>query len=87
MCVLKGSQINVQHSLIQKLQLNEFELGHNTAETTKNIYCVKSKGAVNHSNQMVQELSLRLKKKQNPTTIRQGQLGIKPWIPKLFPKL
>ena len=29
--------------------LYEFKLGHNTAEATKNICCVKSEGAVDHS--------------------------------------
>ena len=48
-CILKATQINVQHSLIQELMLYKFELDHNGAEVTKNIHCVKGKGAVDHS--------------------------------------
>ena len=29
--------------------LYEFELGHNTTEATKNIYCVKGESAVDHN--------------------------------------
>ena len=38
---LKAAQMNLQHSLIWEIILNEFELGHNTVEETKNICCVK----------------------------------------------
>ena len=40
--------MNIQRSLIQKLMLHKFELDHNIAEATKNIYSVKSEGAVDH---------------------------------------
>ena len=36
----------------------EFKLGHKTMEATKNICGVKGKGAVDHSNQMIQEILL-----------------------------
>ena len=49
MCDLKAPQMNVQHSLIQELLLYEFKLGHNTAEATKNIYCMNGEGIVDHS--------------------------------------
>ena len=41
--------MNVQCSLIQELMVYEFELGHNSAEATKNISCAKSEGIVDHS--------------------------------------
>ena len=44
-CDLKATQMNVPHSLIQKLMLYKFKLGQNTAETTKNICCAKCEGA------------------------------------------
>ena len=40
---LKAAQVYVYQSLIQKLMLHEFKLGHNTTEATKNICCVKVK--------------------------------------------
>ena len=46
---LKAAQMNVKCSLMHKFMLYEFELGHNTAEPTKNIYCVKGDGTVDHS--------------------------------------
>ena len=39
----------MQHSLIQRLMLYESELNYDTMEAIKNIYCAKSKGAVDHS--------------------------------------
>ena len=53
MCDLKAIQINIQHCLIQELILSIFKPGHNKAEATKNIYCLK--GEIDYSNQMVQE--------------------------------
>ena len=47
--------MNVQNNLIQELTLYKFEEGHNTAETAKNICCVKVEGALDHSKQMIQE--------------------------------
>ena len=38
-CGLKTAQLKVQHRLIQKFMLNKFNLGDNTAETNKIIYC------------------------------------------------
>ena len=46
---LKDAQINLQQSLIWKLILYEFELGHNTVESTKNICCMKGEGVVDHT--------------------------------------
>ena len=40
-CDLKAVQLNVQLSLIQEFMLYEFKLGHNAAEATKNICCMK----------------------------------------------
>ena len=49
MCDLKAEQINVQCNLIQELLLYKFELHHNAVEVTKNIYCAKAEGTVNHT--------------------------------------
>ena len=49
MCDLKAAQMNVQHSLIRKLMLYEFEPGHNATEATKNICFAKGEGAVDHN--------------------------------------
>ena len=45
-CDLKVTQMNMHCSLIWKLMLYDFELHHNV---TKNIYCIKSEGAIDHS--------------------------------------
>ena len=63
MCDLKVTQMNVKCSLIQKLMLYNFVLGHNSIEATKNICCVIERWKCNwsqHSNLMVQEISLGL---------------------------
>ena len=39
MCNLKATKMNVQYSLIHKLMLYKYQLGHNTAEATKNLLC------------------------------------------------
>ena len=44
----KATQMNVQHNLIQKFKLYEFELSHNVVESTKNICCIKIESTVNH---------------------------------------
>ena len=41
--------MNIQHSLIQELILNEVELSDNTAEANKNISYAKCEGAVDSS--------------------------------------
>ena len=41
--------MNVQYSLIWELILYEFELGHNAAEATKNIFCDIGEGVFDHS--------------------------------------
>ena len=51
-----------------------FKLGHNVAEATKNNFCAKDEGTVDHSNQMVQEISLskdlsNQAKLDNPKTV------------------
>ena len=48
MCYLKTARINVQCHLILELMLYEFELGHNEAESTKNICWAKGEGTVDH---------------------------------------
>ena len=45
---LKAIQMNVQHSLIQKIILYKFELGHNTADVTKKNCCSNGEGSVDH---------------------------------------
>ena len=47
--ILEATQMNVQCSLIQKLVLYKFELGHNAAEATKKICHVKGESTVDHS--------------------------------------
>ena len=59
-CDLKSTQTIVQRSLIRELMIYKFELGYNPAEETKNIFCLKSEGTVDNSNQRVQEISLWL---------------------------
>ena len=44
--------------------LYKFKLGHKVTETTKNIYCAKDEGAVDHSNQMVEDILLRWQEHQ-----------------------
>ena len=46
MCNLKSALMNLQCSLIQEHVHNNFELGHNVIETTKDICCVKKSGSV-----------------------------------------
>ena len=48
-CDLKAAQVNVHHSLILKLILNKFKLGHNTVKDIKNIWCVKGEPEIHHS--------------------------------------
>ena len=43
----------------------EFKLGQNTTEATKSICCEQDEGAVDHSNQMVQEILLVLQRSNN----------------------
>ena len=50
--------MNMQYDLIQELMLYEFELGDNTTESTKNIWCAKYEGTVDPNAQMVQEILL-----------------------------
>ena len=62
-CDLKAARMNMQRSLIRELMIYEFELDHNTAVATKNIGCVNSESAVDHStNQMVEKICLGCKK-------------------------
>ena len=56
----------MQCSLIQKLMLNKFKLA---IEGTKNIYCVKSEGTVDHSI-MVQEILLRLEESRQSAKVK-----------------
>ena len=58
--------------------LSEFKLGCNAVEATKNIYCVKGEGTINHSTIIKQF------KKILPEL--QGQVALKPWIPWLYSK-
>ena len=46
---LKAAEMDMECSLIWELMLHKFELGHKAAEATKNICCVKSEGAIDHS--------------------------------------
>ena len=48
-CDLKTTKMNVQSSLIRELMFNEFKVGHNSMEGTKNVCCVKVEGKVDHS--------------------------------------
>ena len=59
---LKATQMNMQSRLIQKLMLNKFKLTHNAMEAIKNICCAKGDGTIDPSNQMVQEILIRLQK-------------------------
>ena len=55
LCDLKAAQMNMQHSLIQKLMLNEFELGHYAFEAIKNICYVIDECAIDLSKQIFHE--------------------------------
>ena len=55
-CDLKAAQMNTQCSLIPK-----FKLGYYTMEATKTICCVNDVGIVDHSNQIIEEISLVVK--------------------------
>ena len=49
--------MNMQHSLIRELVLYEFEMGHNAAETSKNICGMKGEGVADPCNKMVRVAS------------------------------
>ena len=49
LCDFKASQMNVERCLIREVLLYDFEVGHNIAETIKNIFRAKGEGAVDHS--------------------------------------
>ena len=57
---LKAPQMNVQYCLILEFMFSEFEVSYNVIEATENICCIKGDGVVDHSNQMVQEILLKL---------------------------
>ena len=46
---LKAAKTIVKRSLIRELMVYEFELGHNAAETTKDICCTKGEGTLDQS--------------------------------------
>ena len=46
---LKAAQLNMQYSPIQELLLYKYELSHNVAEATKNIYDAKGEDTVDHN--------------------------------------
>ena len=58
---LKIAQRNAEHCQIQELIVYKSDrLDYNATEATKNICRMKSKGAVDHSKQIVQEIMLGL---------------------------
>ena len=59
--------------------ISEYGLGQDAAETTKNIYYVNNEGTVDHS----PIIKLFKKSLSGCLMIRQGQVGLKPWIPML----
>ena len=68
MCELKAALRNVQCSLIRKLMLYQFEVGHDIAEETENIY-----GGKDSSRNFAKRFA-------RPWTVNQCQVGLKPWI-------
>ena len=48
--------------------LYKFELDPNTAEATKNIYCMKDESWLQYNKQMAQEILLKLQKLSNPAS-------------------
>ena len=46
---LKAAQMNEQYNLIWELLLYQLKLEHNNTEATKNIYCAKGEGTVDHN--------------------------------------
>ena len=83
LCVIwKKAQMNVLHSLIQELMLNEFELGHHVAEATKKktICCAKFEGTFDHNT--VSRLFMKFRSScKNLDDNGKAQVGQKPWIP------
>ena len=71
-CDLKTTQMNMQYNLIWELMLYEIELGHNMTEATKNIYCMKGEGAIDHSTviRWVKQLYAGLQKPQWSDKVR-----------------
>ena len=75
LCII--GKINVQRSSIQELMLDEFELYHHTPEANKHICSAK----VNHST-----VTRHFTRFERTSTIRQDQIGLKAWIPRLCSK-
>ena len=73
----KAIQMNLQNSLIWELILCQFKLGYYTTEATKNICCVTDEGSLDHST----DGSKYFAQVARISTIRQGQIGLKQWIP------
>ena len=69
-CDLIDPKVKVQCSLIQELILYSSELGHNTAEATKNICCAKDEKIGRRNFILVARTSMT----------RQGHVGLKLWI-------
>ena len=72
----KAAQMNMQYSLIQELILYEFELGHNSAETTKYICCAEAEHTVDQST--IARGFKKFSQVARISTIRQGQVGQNP---------
>ena len=78
---LKTSQMNVQYTLIRKLMLHAFELGHNAAEAIKNT--CREKGEA----QLITVTRCFKKFRLGCTNLKdQGLVGLKASIPKLCSK-
>ena len=70
MCDLKATQMNIQCSLIKNLMLYKFESGYNATEATKNMSKKWRHSWSQYSNQMVQEILLRLQVTQWSSKVR-----------------
>ena len=70
--VLKAAQMTVPRSLIRKLRLYEFKLGHNVAEATKNIFVQKrGRGSWSHyGNKIVEAILFWLQESQRSGKVR-----------------
>ena len=75
---LKAVRMNVQSSLIQELILYEFKMDHSTSESAQKICYAKSNGAVGTGT--VTRWLKKFSSCSKTSTIRQGLVGLKPFI-------
>ena len=83
-CDLKVIKMNMCRGLNREITLYEFKLGHKIVDATKNIFCAKNEGAVDHS--IVTWWFKNFAQVARNSTIWQCQVGLKQWISSLYSK-